>query len=221
LSEDEKRYPSDKEQAMAHKGQVLINPVSGERFTFRATALETDGELLVFDLELTPDGAVPGPHLHPHQEERFEVVAGKMSFLKGGRSVTARAGDTVVVPAGTIHRFKNVGGTKAHVRVEVRPALNMEGLLETAVNLAREGRTNGRGMPRPLDLALFMRAFEAEVKVPFVPGGVARAVMAPLAWVAGYRRLDGHHVRPAPAPRTRTDSRRPPSMPPLWRDEPE
>ena len=195
---------------MAHKRQVLVNTVSGERFTFRATASETDGELLAFDLELTPDGAVPGPHVHPHQEERFEVMAGKMRFLKGARSVTARAGDKVVVPPGTIHRFKNVGGTKAHVRVEVRPALNMEGLLETAVALAREGRTNGGGMPNPLDLALFMRAFEAEVKAPFVPAGLARAVMAPLAWVARRRGLDRIHVRPAPAPGTRTDSSRPP-----------
>lgn len=195
---------------MTHKGQVLINPVSGERFTFRATASETNGELLSFDLELTPDGAVPGPHVHPHQEERFEVVAGEMSFLKGARSVTARAGETVIVPPGTIHRFKNVGGTKAHVRVEVRPALNMEGLLETAVALAREGRTNGRGMPHPLDLALFMRAFETEVKAPFVPAGVARAVMAPLAWVARRRGLGRRYVRLATALGTRTDPRRPP-----------
>ena len=195
---------------MAHKGQVLVNPVSGECFTFRATASDTDGELLAFDLELTPDGAVPGPHVHPHQEERFEIVAGKMSFLKGARSVTARAGDTVAVPPGTIHRFKNVGGTKAHVRVEVRPALNMEVLLETAVALARKGRTNGRGMPHPLDLALFMRAFEAEVKVPFIPVGVATAVMAPLAWVARRRGLDRSYVPTATAPGARTDSSRPP-----------
>jgi mannose-6-phosphate isomerase-like protein (cupin superfamily) len=195
---------------MAHKGQVLVNPVSGERFTFGATASDTDGELLAFDLELTPDGAVPGPHVHPHQEERFEVVAGEMGFLKGARSVTARAGDTVVVPRGTIHRFKNVGGTKAHVRVEVRPALSMEALLETVVALACEGRTNGRGMPHPLDLALFMRAFEAEVRAPFVTAGVVRAVTAPLAWLARRRGLDRSYVRTAAAPGARTDSSRPP-----------
>jgi mannose-6-phosphate isomerase-like protein (cupin superfamily) len=194
---------------MAHKGQVLVNPLSGERITFSTTASETDGEMLAFDLELTPDGAVPGAHVHPCQEERFEIVAGIMSFLKGTRLVTARAGDTVVVPPGTIHRFKNAGETTAHVRVQVRPALNMEGLLETAVALSREGRTNGRGMPHPLDLALFMRAFETEVKAPFVPAGVARAVMAPLAWVARRRGLDRRYVRLATQPGTRTDPRRP------------
>jgi hypothetical protein len=45
---------------MAHAGQVLENSVSGERITFRRTAADTGGELLEFDLELTPDGHVPG-----------------------------------------------------------------------------------------------------------------------------------------------------------------
>lgn len=33
---------------MAFSGQVLENPISGERFTFRKTAADTDGELLAW-----------------------------------------------------------------------------------------------------------------------------------------------------------------------------
>ena len=178
---------------MAHAGQVLENPLSGERFTFSRTARETNGEVLEFELELTPDGHVPGAHVHPEQQERFEVLEGTMKFRKGLRIVTARAGDSVVVPPGTVHRFENVGGTTARVRVEVRPALRMEELLEAAVSLAREGRTNAAGMPYPLDLALFMREFENEVQAPFVPVGIVRAVMAPLATVARRRGLDARY----------------------------
>ena len=194
---------------MAHAGQVLENPVSGERFTFRRTANETNGELLEFELELTPRGQVPGPHVHPAQEETFEVLEGTMRFRKGLRTITARAGETVVVPRGTVHRFENAGGTTARVRVEVRPALRMEELFEAAVGLARDGRTNSAGMPSPLDLALFMREFENEVRAPFVPVGITRAVMAPLAHVARRRGLDVRYrgaMRPLP---TRVDSRRP------------
>ena len=194
---------------MAHAGQVLENPVSGERFTFSRTAKETNGELLEFELELMPNGQVPGAHVHPAQEETFEVLEGTMKFRKGLRTVTARAGDTVVVPRKTVHRFENVGGTTARVRVEVRPALRMEELFEAAVALAREGRTNSAGMPFPLDLALFMREFENEVRAPFVPAGITRAVMAPLVNVARRRGLDARYreaMRPFP---TRADSRRP------------
>jgi mannose-6-phosphate isomerase-like protein (cupin superfamily) len=180
---------------MAYRGQILENPVSGERFVFHLTAGDTGGEVLGFELEVAPDGHVPGAHVHPTQEERFEVVSGVMKFRKGFRTVVAGPGDTVVVPPGTMHRFANAGSELAVMRVEVRPALNMEQLYETAVALAREGRTFRSGLPRPLDLALFMREFEAEVRAPLAPPGLVRAVTSPLAWLAARRGLDDRYAR--------------------------
>ena len=194
---------------MALSGDVLVNPISGERFTFRKTAAETNGDLLAFDLELSPDGRVPGAHVHPNQEEHFEVVAGALRFRMGPRVIIGRAGDHVVIPPGTIHAFKNADNAPVHVRVEVRPALRMEELLETTVALAREGRTGAAGMPHPLDLALFMREFEAEVRAPLAPAPVVRAVMAPLAWLARRRGLDARYHPTPTAPPSRRDSRRP------------
>ena len=74
---------------MAHAGQVLENPISGEKITFRQTAVDTDGELLAFELVLAPAGAVPGAHVHPEQEERFEVVSGTLAFRLGLKRVVA------------------------------------------------------------------------------------------------------------------------------------
>ena len=175
---------------MAYAGQTLENPVSGERIVFCKTSADTDGELVAFELLLDPEGHVPGAHVHSEQEERFEVVKGTVKFQKGLKTIVARAGDTVVVPSGTIHRFANAGDGPAHVLVEVRPALRMEQLLETATALAREGRTNRKGMPKPLELALFVREFEREVRVPLVPAVLVRAVLAPLARLAARRGLE-------------------------------
>lgn len=94
---------------MAHAPQTIHNPVSGERITFHRTAADTDGELLEFELELAPDGRVPGAHVHPEQEERFHVLEGTMRFRLGMRTIVAEAGDTVVVPAGRMHKFSNAG----------------------------------------------------------------------------------------------------------------
>lgn len=44
---------------MAISGQVLDNPISGERITFRKTAADTGGEILAFDLELSPTATCP------------------------------------------------------------------------------------------------------------------------------------------------------------------
>ena len=190
---------------MTHGAQILDNPISGERFIFPATAAETDGEVFTFDLVVGPDGRVPGGHVHPKQEERFEILAGVMRFWRGLRSIVAGPGDAVVIPPTTYHRFANAGNEPAHVRVVVRPQLRMKQLFETAVALAEEGRTLRTGMPKPLDLALFMREFREEIEAPVTPG-LVRALMAPLAWLGTKRGLDAryrspqHPITRAPAP---------------------
>ncbi len=115
------------------------------------------------------------------------MMSGTMKFKLGFKTIIAGPGETVVVPAGKRHRFRNAGSDDAHVRVEVRPALRMEELFETTVALAHEGRVTGAGMPKPLELALFVREYEREVRAPFPPPWVVRATTAPLAALA--RRL--------------------------------
>jgi quercetin dioxygenase-like cupin family protein len=181
---------------MAYAGQTLQNPISGERIEFIATAADTDGERLEFELALSPDGHVPGAHVHPEQEERFHVLEGEMTFRLGMRKIVAGAGETVIVPAGRVHRFANKSGAPVRARVEVLPALDMEQLLETTVELAYEGRVTRKGMPKPLHLALFVRRYEREVRAPFPPALIVRALLAPLAAIARHR---GHAERYVPA----------------------
>jgi mannose-6-phosphate isomerase-like protein (cupin superfamily) len=182
---------------MAYAGQVIENPLSGERITFRRTAADTGGELLEIDLELSPNGHVPGMHVHPIQEERFEITRGEMRFKMGRKKVLATAGDVVVVPPGVRHKFVNAGNGPAAARVQVRPALRMEQLFETTVALATDGRTTRKGLPKPLDLALFVREFDREVQGAFPPVWVQRLTLAPLAWLARRR---GYDARYAPEP---------------------
>jgi len=68
---------------MAYAGQMVENPVTGERIVFRQTSADTNGELVAIDLALPVGGHVPGVHIHPLQEERFEVTSGRMKFRYG------------------------------------------------------------------------------------------------------------------------------------------
>ena len=177
---------------MAHPGQTLENPASGERITIRTTSAQTGGELLAIDLGLPAGRKVPGPlHVHPLQEERFEVVAGTMGFTMGRKKIVAGPGDVVTVPAGVRHDFANVGDEDALVRVEVRPALEMERMFETAIALAEQGRTMMGGIPKPLDLALFAQEFKDEVRGAFPPFWMQQIVLRPLAWIARRRGARG------------------------------
>jgi quercetin dioxygenase-like cupin family protein len=181
--------PALQEPTMISPGQTLENPVTGERFTFSDTAETTDGELLAFDFALRPGGAVPIPHVHPIQTERFEVVDGQMSFRVGLRKIKAGPGDVVEVAPGVAHSFANAGDDEAHLRVEVRPALAMEEMFAEVVEMARAGRMNRRGMPRnPLELALLARKYDEEAHAPLVGLRLQRLLLAPLVFLARHRR---------------------------------
>ena len=52
---------------MAYTGQTIENPVSGELITFLQTQLKMAGEKLEIEFEPSPDGDVPGAHVHPEQ----------------------------------------------------------------------------------------------------------------------------------------------------------
>ena len=173
---------------MINPGQTLENPVTGERFTFTHTAASTDGELLAFDFGLRPGGAVPIPHVHPIQTERFEVVEGRMRFRVGLRTVLAGPGDVVEVEPGVAHSFANAGDEEARLRVEVRPALRMEEMFADVICMAQAGRMNRRGMPRsPLDLALLARTYDQEAHAPLMGVRLQRFLLAPLVWLARRR----------------------------------
>jgi quercetin dioxygenase-like cupin family protein len=187
---------------------VIVNPLSGERITIRATAGPTGGRVLEWELLLAPGGRVPSSHAHPEQEERFTVLAGQMRFRVGGRRIAARPGDTVRVPPGTVHHFANAGREPARIAVVTAPALSMRELLETAAALAQDQHAAARRLPRLLDLALFMRDFEREVRAPYLPAALVRAIIRPAAWLARrggldtrYRRLRSPAARPRPGGR--------------------
>ena len=180
----------------ARHGRVISNPLSGERIVIRTSGAQTGGRLLVFDLFLPPGGRVPARHVHPIQAEQFTVVAGRLRFTLGRRTVLAGPGETVVVPAGTPHWFGNAGPDMAQARVEVCPALRTEELLEASAAMAVAGRSLGLKLPRLADLAAFLLEFQREVAVPDLPTSLVRAVLALLARVG---RGDHRAARPAVA----------------------
>ena len=180
---------------MVPREHVIENPLSGEQITIRRTSTDTGGAVLEWELVLAPGGRVPSSHAHPEQEEVFTVLAGQMRFRVGARRVVANPGDTVRIPPGTVHHFANAGSQPARVAVRTSPALSMQELLETAAALAQDQHTAARRLPRPTDLALFMRDFEREVRAPYLPAPLVRAVLSPRARLARWRGLDLRYRR--------------------------
>jgi quercetin dioxygenase-like cupin family protein len=172
------------------QGDRLENPVTGEVLIFRQTSRETGGATVQVETIVRPDGFVAAAHVHPYQTERFEVLDGRLGLRVGDHELIAGPGDVATVEPGTPHRFWNAGHDEARFLCEIRPALRFESLIETMFTLAEAGKTNRKGMPNPLRLAVIARAHFDTVRLPFPPAALQRAALAvgaPLGRLLGYR----------------------------------
>ncbi len=175
---------------MAHAGAVIENPVIGDRIVFRRTTADTAGELLEFDLFARSGAAGPPEHVHPQATERFEVIQGVLRARVDGVEKSVEAGESLVVPPGTLHTWWNTGAAEVHVRVQLTPAGRNESFLETIYALALLGRTNSKGVPGFLQLSVFASSYFDTNHIVQPPLFVQRAVfgiIAPFARLLGYR----------------------------------
>jgi quercetin dioxygenase-like cupin family protein len=159
--------------------EIIHDPVRRQRLSFTRK-----GDILQAEVWADPGGDVPA-HSHPAQEERFEVLAGNVRFQIGGKRHEAGPGSRLVAPAGVRHSFRNTGEVEAHLRVEVEPALQLQGFLEDAAALARAGRYTRRGLPtRPAavpELADLMIRYRDVTEMGFPPPAIQRLTLWALA----------------------------------------
>jgi quercetin dioxygenase-like cupin family protein len=175
---------------MSRAGDVAENPVTGERVVVRVGTEDSGGELLVAELFVRPGGAVAGEHVHPGIDEWFTVLEGRVGFRLDGLESVAPVGERLHVPPGMAHDWWNAGDREARVIVEVSPAARFEEAVLNTFGLARDGKTNAKGMPNLLQVALFAREFEDVLYFTSPPRPVQRvlfAVLAPVARLLGYR----------------------------------
>ncbi len=174
---------------MAAAGDVIENPATGQRLTFLATARDTAGEVFRAEGVFPPGGFAGVEHVHPHQDERFEVLAGRAAFRVDGRERVLEAGETIDVPAGTPHTFGNAGDDEMRVVFEFRPALgSTDRFYEVYFGFAQEGRVNAKAMPGLLDIAIVWASVSEHAVLAKPPAWVQNTLfraLAPVARLAG------------------------------------
>ena len=174
---------------------AVVDPVLRQRHSFTRRTDER-GELLEINSWVEPGGGVT-PHVHPTMDERFTVVSGRCSFLGGRRWKEAAAGESVDVPAGTRHSYRNEGDELAHIVCEARPPETLEDFLTDTAALSRAGKIARQGIPRGFDGLLagvaLVHGYREMVVIgfpPLPPPAVKRVLFPPLVRLAerrGYR----------------------------------
>ena len=174
---------------MIYPGDTLVNSATGEELTFLQTAASTNGEYVEVVCVVQPGGAVAAAHVHPKQSETFTAIEGTLSLRVGRERMQLERGESAVVEAGTAHKFWNDGDEPVMFHCEIRPALQFESLIETMFGLARDGKTNSKGMPNPVRMAMIARAHRDVIRVAGVPAwmqDLGTLTAMPLARMAGY-----------------------------------
>jgi quercetin dioxygenase-like cupin family protein len=178
-------------KVMLKSGDVLKHPVTRETIIVRKTARDTGSELFQGDLILQPGGFVAAEHIHPLQNEHFEVISGTLRGRIAGNEVTSGPGEKIVVPAGTPHVWWNSGADELHVLVDFRPALKIEAFFETFFGLAQDGKVHPKtGLPNLLQLAVVLWAYRNELLLARPPRLVQMLFFGLLAFIGkllGYK----------------------------------
>jgi mannose-6-phosphate isomerase-like protein (cupin superfamily) len=162
----------------------IFNPATSERIEFTAIAEDNDGDFVRFNWRSMPGGTIT-EHIHPHQEERFTIIAGEAHFTLNDEEHVVGPGETLVVPIGVPHSESNPGSVEIEGVVELRPALHSKEMHEAFAGLAADGHTTPRGAPRnPLQLGATVWYFRHESRATSPPIWVQNLILPPLSVLA-------------------------------------
>lgn len=186
-------------------GEVWENSVTAERATILEAPWQSAEGRATAELTALVGARVVGEHRHPAMVERFTVLDGELTLKRDGTTSVLSEGETAVIDPGVWHDWWNASDRNARVRVEVTPGERFVHMIETLFGLARLGHTNNKGMPHPLQLALFAREFSDVIVFRAPPPTFQRAIfgaLAPIAHRRGYRATYPQISRTALAPRS-------------------
>jgi Mannose-6-phosphate isomerase len=94
--------------------------VAGDTYTILLRGEDTAGRYCLIDMHVPPGGGPP-PHRHDF-EETFTLLEGELEFAFRGKKMTAKAGETVHIPANAPHVFHNVSQGAARMLCICAPA---------------------------------------------------------------------------------------------------
>ena len=117
---------------MATAGATIEDPVTGERCHWLVTAGQTGGRLVRAEWWMPPGAGARDAHVHRLSQERVEVLAGRLTVLRGGERLTLDAGEGADLPARVPHAWWNDGAQEVHLVVEVAPAGHFEEAVEAS-----------------------------------------------------------------------------------------
>lgn len=159
------------------------NNVEDERITVVRRSAETGGEFVEAVSSFPPTLTSPHYHVHPFQQETFEVLSGSVLVRIEGETHLVQPGYPVTIEPNVAHEIANSGSEEAVVLWRHRPALKTEQYIA-----AVSGRFDPclPSRPRLLRRAAVHHIFSGEYRSATMPWAVQLPVLASLHAVARF-----------------------------------
>ena len=176
---------------MPSKGQIMVNPDTGDIYEFLETAKDTNGQRVAIKMTLKSKGEQVPNHFHALQDEHFEVLSGKLTIFLDGKKQVLTAGEKITLPRNKPHNHYNTGDEPAVFIQSVSPALDFDYLLENIIGLTIDGKMpNGKaGLVQELVTLKYLDSKSYLASIPVGFQTFLMNVVGPIARVFGYRAI--------------------------------
>jgi mannose-6-phosphate isomerase-like protein (cupin superfamily) len=182
---------------------VLRNHFNGETFVFDKDNVDPDTSR--FDVILQADVSGGGnalAHIHPAASETFTVKSGRLAVVMNGVATLAEPGQSVTIPAGTPHYFKNAIQGQTQATVAFSPAQQHLRFFQNFAMLTETKPQwfSAKGDAPLLLMALVLHRYRDHLYLAGIPVLIQKALFGFLslfARIRGYRLA----IEPKPAER--------------------
>jgi len=135
-------------------------------------------ELLEVTVRYEANGRPPPKHLHPSQDEHFEVLEGEVTVCTPSGKRVLKAGETIDITRRTPHQLWNGGSVPAIARWQTCPAGRTKDWFEAIDRIHRSGRVGRSGMPGPLAYGAMLTRYRDVFRLAVAPDFVTRPALA-------------------------------------------
>ncbi|HXD11523.1 MAG TPA: cupin domain-containing protein [Anaerolineales bacterium] len=151
------------------------------------SAVDKQHDTVIMIAEIGPGESGPPSHIHPSQQETYEVLEGEAEFVLGNKTVLVKQGDKVEIPANTPHTFRNTTNAWLRMQDTHLPALTFEEMMRELHGLVHSGKIKGFNDFKSLVYLSMLWVKHKELQRSANPPFFVMQMMAFVGRLMGYR----------------------------------
>lgn len=151
------------------------------------SAVDKQHDMVIMIAEIGPGESGPPSHIHPSQQETYEVLEGEAEFVLGNKTLLVKQGDKVEIPANTPHTFRNTTNVWLRMQDTHLPALTFEEMMRELHSLVRSGKIKGFNDFKSLVYLSMLWVKHKELQRSAQPPFFVMQVMALAGKLMGYK----------------------------------